>query len=265
MHAQRTAVYIDGLNFYYGALRDTPYKWINLEEFCRILLPADRIDPIRYFTAIVNSRSEDPRIPVRQETYLRALKTLPTVSLHRGRFTTRVKTKILADSYEPHHGLFDPYFRPRTIFTLMWRDKVHRRIDGKTRCRVVIEEEKGSDVNLGAHLVNDAARRSIEKALVISNDSDLAEAIRLARSFGVNVGILNPHKTPTSKHLRSVSSFEIPFRRQVLERSLFPDTLRDSSGREIHKPREWKQTQRPGLSTGPWAHRPKQMSGLATR
>ncbi len=36
----------------------------------------------------------------------------------------------------------------------MWRDKVRRRTDGVTRARVMIEEEKGSDVNLGVHLVN---------------------------------------------------------------------------------------------------------------
>jgi hypothetical protein len=42
---------------------------------------------------------------------------------------------------------------------------------------VLVTEEKGSDVALGAHLVRDACRREalgLDAALVISNDSDLA-------------------------------------------------------------------------------------------
>ena len=243
---KRSALYIDGLNFYYGALRDGPNKWINLDALASKLLPKDEIVHIRYFTAIVNARPDDPRIPVRQETYLRALATLPRISIHRGRFTTRVKTRALADAYEPPCELFDPQFRPQTVFNLMWRDKVRRRTGSTTRVRVIVEEEKGSDVNLGAYLVNDAARNLIDKALVVSNDSDLAEAISLARSFGAEVGILNPHRGATSKHLIENSSFEMPFRRSVLEQTQFPNTIVDSRNREIHKPREWKQTQRPG-------------------
>jgi hypothetical protein len=26
----RTSIYIDGFNLYYGAVKDTPYKWLNL-------------------------------------------------------------------------------------------------------------------------------------------------------------------------------------------------------------------------------------------
>jgi hypothetical protein len=28
----RTTVYIDGFNFYHGQLKNTPFKWLNLEE-----------------------------------------------------------------------------------------------------------------------------------------------------------------------------------------------------------------------------------------
>ena len=28
-----TGVYIDGLNLYYGALRGTPFRWLDLEKF----------------------------------------------------------------------------------------------------------------------------------------------------------------------------------------------------------------------------------------
>ena len=261
MHELKTGVYIDGLNFYYGALRDTNEKWVDLHRFAQLLVPRDRLVHIRYFTAIVNTRPHDQRVPIRQSTYLRAISTLPLVSIHQGRFISRVKTRVLADAFEPHSELFTPHFRPASIFSLMWHDKVRRRTDSSTRARVIIDEEKGSDVNIGAFLVNDAARRSIDKAIVVSNDSDLTEAIRLARGFDISVGILNPHSSPTSKHLRSAASFEIPFRESVLRRVQLPNTVIDSLGREIHKPREWRQTQRPGQQTGPRTHQPKRMSG----
>ena len=31
----RTRVYVDGFNLYYGALKDTPFKWLNLAELTR--------------------------------------------------------------------------------------------------------------------------------------------------------------------------------------------------------------------------------------
>lgn len=30
-------VYIDGFNLYYGAVKGTPYRWLNLAEMCRRL------------------------------------------------------------------------------------------------------------------------------------------------------------------------------------------------------------------------------------
>jgi len=265
MQQVRTGVYIDGLNFYHGALKGTLHKWVDLDRLIRHIVPVDDVAHIRYFTALVNSRTSDPRIQSRHATYLRAVATLPTVSVHLGRFTTRVKTRVLADAYEPHTELFNPHFRPSAVFSLMWHDKVRRRTDATTRVRVVIEEEKGSDVNLGAFLVNDAARQSMKQALVISNDSDLTDAIKLAQGFGIPVGVLNPHANPTSKHLRAAASFELPFRPTILKRSQFPDTVVDSVGREIHKPREWREIQKPGLAAGPRAHLPKCVSGMSSK
>ena len=32
----KTIVYIDGFNFYYGAVKDTPHTWLDFEAFCRL-------------------------------------------------------------------------------------------------------------------------------------------------------------------------------------------------------------------------------------
>ena len=79
-------VYIDGFNLYYGCLKGTPYKWLDLDALCRRLLPKHEIQRIRYFTALVSARPGDPQQPIRQEIYLRALRTIPHLSIHLGRF-----------------------------------------------------------------------------------------------------------------------------------------------------------------------------------
>jgi len=84
----RTNFYIDAFNLYYGCLKNTAYKWLNLDEFCRRSLPSPRnqLNRIRYFTALVNARPHDPQQPIRQQIYLRALRTLPTVTIHYGTY-----------------------------------------------------------------------------------------------------------------------------------------------------------------------------------
>lgn len=70
-------VYIDGFNLYYGAVKGTPYRWLNLAEMCRLLLPRDQIEQIKYFTALVNPRPSDPDQRSRQETFLACIRHDP--------------------------------------------------------------------------------------------------------------------------------------------------------------------------------------------
>ncbi len=83
-----TNIYVDAFNLYYGCLKDTPYRWLNLAELCRLMLPYDTINQIKYFTAKVSARPSDPNQPVRQQTYLRALQTIPNLSIIYGQFKT---------------------------------------------------------------------------------------------------------------------------------------------------------------------------------
>ena len=82
----RARVYVDGFNLYYGALRGTPFKWLNPFRLTASLLPRNwAIDRLRYFTARVLGKL-DPRAPARQQVYLNALAALPEVEVHHGRF-----------------------------------------------------------------------------------------------------------------------------------------------------------------------------------
>ena len=54
-------------------------------------------------------------------------------------------------------------------------------------------EEKATDVNLAVHLIADVFRNNFDVALVISNDSDLCEPIRMTvQELGKRVVVVNP-------------------------------------------------------------------------
>lgn len=82
----KTCVYIDGFNLYYGSLRKTPYRWLDLEQLCRLMLRPNDVQRINYYTARVGARLDDPEQPICQQAYLRALGTLPTVRVHFGHY-----------------------------------------------------------------------------------------------------------------------------------------------------------------------------------
>ena len=90
MLLMQTNVYIDGFNLYYGALRDNPpLKWLDVSAMCRRLLPNDQMNRIRYFTARVGALPHDQQAPARQDVYLRALTTIPNLTIHYGWFARR--------------------------------------------------------------------------------------------------------------------------------------------------------------------------------
>ena len=207
----RTSVYVDAFNLYYGALKRTPHRWLNLDALCRAYLPGNDIVAIKYFTATVSARPNDPQQPARQQAYLRALSTLPNLEVIYGHYLSHTITARLAN---PVAGQ-SPYVK------------------------IIKTEEKGSDVNLATHLLHDAHLDHFDIAVVISNDSDLLEPIRLVRAeLGKQVGILNPHKNP-SRALLPHTDFIKQIRSGALAASQFPDVVVDGHGAAIHKPAAW--------------------------
>ena len=203
----KASIYVDGFNFYYGCIRNTSYHWLDIAKMCQMLLPGDQILSIKYFTALVTSRPNDPEKRIRQERYLRALKTIPNLEIIKGRFLSHPVRMRLAPP-------------------------------GKGFAEVIKTEEKGSDVNIATHLLIDGFRDKYELAVVISNDSDLLEPIRFVKDeLGKQVGLLNPQKN-TSVVLQRQALFIKKIRKGVLSKSLFPDLLSDKNG-EFSKPSNW--------------------------
>ena len=207
----RTFVYVDGFNLYYGAVKNTPYKWLNIRRLCELLLPGHSIARIKYFTARVSARKDDPAKPTRQQIYLRALRTIPDLKIVYGSFLS--------------HDVIMPLAEPT--------------VGGPRFAKVTRTEEKGSDVNLATHLVHDAYQGNFQVAVLVTNDSDLLEPIRIVRQeLHFEVGILNPHLHTPSQVLTRHASFIKQLRAGPLKASQFPSTLKDTNG-EFHKPGVW--------------------------
>ena len=56
----RAIAYVDGFNLFYGSLKKSPYKWLNLEALIKNISPEYySILSIKYFTARISPLSED--------------------------------------------------------------------------------------------------------------------------------------------------------------------------------------------------------------
>jgi uncharacterized LabA/DUF88 family protein len=214
-------VYVDAFNLYYGCLMETPYKWLNLRALCELSFPADTIQDIHYFTARIKPNAHDPDKHVRQDTYFRALRTVPGLHIHEGTYS-RKPVKL------PLH----PIPAPPTPPTLV---------------KVVKIEEKGSDVNLATRLLIDAFDKAFDAAVVITNDSDLAEPIRQVRhKFGYRVMILHscsrPGRGPSIDLRKAIGlrggSTPLVVQEAHLAASQFPPTMTDVHG-TFRKPAPW--------------------------
>ncbi len=100
-------------------------------------------------------------------------------------------------------------------------------------------EEKGSDVNLALQVLNDAWLDAYDCAVVVSNDSDLAESLRLVKAqHGKVIGIVTPGAPvrKTSRQLSQHADFIKPIRSWMLTSSQLPDPI---PGTTIHKPPRW--------------------------
>ncbi len=206
----RTIIYIDGFNFYYRAVKNTPYKWLDFKSLFQKLLSAkNQIIQIKYFTALVSGKY-NPQKPIKQQTFLRALKTfIPEIEIYCGHFLT--------------HEVFAPLAKPT---------------ENRRAVKIIKTEEKGSDVNIAVHLLNDAWLNNYDCAIIVSNDSDLAEAMKLVKKYHPNkiLGLIMPGKGHPSKELMKHSDFVKRIRTGILKLSQLPNPIPKTN---IYKPKDW--------------------------
>lgn len=210
--ADRTIVYIDGLNLYHRLLRGRPNcRWLDPVRLARQVVPGVHIEKVKYFTARVRD-FDASGAPRRQDIYLLALQTLGLVEIHFGTFRINAKKRKLVTPLP----------------------------DGTQFVEVLMPEEKGSDVNLGCHLVLDGALDRYDTALVLTNDSDLAEPIRLTTSeLHEQVVLLHPSDSPAGSLVKAGPSKVMRLQVNSILKSQLPDPVVDAVGRTISKPPTW--------------------------
>ena len=213
----RANIYIDGFNLYFGSLKGTRLKWLDLSNMCRRLLPDREINRIRYFSARISPLPHKPDAPDRQDAYLRALETLSSLTVHLGRFTSR------------------PANLP--VFPLVYPSQN----SPAQTVRVLKTEEKRSDVNLAAYLMLDCVDDEFDEVVVISNDSGLVLPIEFAiHRFGKTAGVISPQqRTQFSRSLLQAATWTYKsINRSVLANSQFPDVVDHPRG-PITRPATW--------------------------
>lgn len=224
----RAIFYIDGFNFYYLRTRHQPqFKWLNMKILADKIVPAGTtVDAVKYYTAPVSGKI-DHDAPRRQQKLLAALRTVPEITIHNGRFLYTEKWSAL---------IHPPRAKPNSY---NWN------LPGPEIVCVAKAEEKGSDVNLGVHLVRDAFVDAFDVAYVITDDTDLVEPIRIVtQEVGKQVCIVAPCR-PHSKRpvpapsLEKVATFKHYIDDTELASAQFPDVVARPGRKSIDKPPTW--------------------------
>jgi len=228
----RAIFYIDGFNFYYlRTKKQSHFKWLNLKALADLLVPADtNVVSVNYYTASVSGKI-DPDAPRRQQALFSALATVQGIHIFKGRFLYSEKWAGLA---------MPPQARP---LTYVWGNPPPEVV------RVKKSEEKGSDVNLGVHLVRDAFTDRFDVAYVLTNDTDLVEPIRIVtQEVGKPVIMVAPCRPFQERgrtipvpapSLEKVATGVIYIDDQDLRQAQFPPNISRLGKKPISRPATW--------------------------
>lgn len=194
--APRAASYTTGWDTILDDLGESHLKWLDLWALSETLVrEKEVVTTVKYFSAYATWMPASYR---RHQRYVAALQSRG-VQFIEGRFKEK----------------------PMQCKTCGVRYKAH--------------EEKETDVNIGVHLMADALQARFDRALVISADTDLNEAVTLTKveAAGKQIDIVAP---PKRKGRNSIALFEVTVGR--VRRSLLPaEIIHD--GNTIMRPIEY--------------------------
>ena len=130
----KTTLYIDGYNLYYGLVKNTPYKWLDVAKLCTTIAnentPDLEIVAIKFFTSPVkvNFATHGNQSEKSQSDYHKALKHL------------HLQFEIIKGYFDATKGHFPIYKKPpdRNETVETWK-----------------LEEKQTDVNIALHMYRD--------------------------------------------------------------------------------------------------------------
>ena len=184
----KTTIYIDGYNLYYGALRNTAYKWLDIVQLfsgiCHIQNPTCEVVAVKFFTAPVKSKlATHGELSFKsQNDYHRALQML----------------------YPDHVDVILGYF----TVTEGWFPKYQTPIDKADKIKAWRLEEKQTDVNIALQMYRDVQKGLCDQAVLVSNDSDQTPTLRSIREDfpALTVGTIIPRLQAEGKSIRPYST-----------------------------------------------------------
>ena len=218
----RTIAYIDGYNLYYGLLRKSQYKWLDVYALFRdqVLNQGSDIVEVRYYTApMLGKMSDDLESPIRQRRYLQALRKMHPIGL------TLIEGRIVAST--PFQRLIRPIPEAPHL----------------QKVQVLDFNEKKTDVNIASDMINGAWLKTYDQAVLRSNDSDLEGALRSIKEHHphIRIGLVAPisgdDPRKISSDLARFSDWKKILSTTHLSRSQLPDRIPSS---HLAKPTAWK-------------------------
>lgn len=201
----RLIVYVDGFNLYHG-MHDAyghKYLWLDLVSLSQALRPESQLVTVKYFTASV---LDEPEAQGRQDHYIDALTTL----------------------------------HPEQMRTTRGRYQSKQRWCRSCGATFTLYEEKETDVNIATQLVKDAALRNMTAALIISADSDLAPAVRVAKELRPDLFVAAAFPPKRKSHeLAALMPASFPIRESKLRKSQM-ETNFELGEKSFARPSKWQ-------------------------
>lgn len=145
-------MYIDGFNLYHAMVNRAPkhYRWLDLWTLAESLRrDGETLDGVKYFSAYATWL---PGPYSRHRDYVAALEARGVTAIM-GKF--KIKDRECRRCGAQWHG----------------------------------HEEKESDVNIALHLLSDAIGNKVDRAILVTADSDLCPAVRMVRGLAPSVQV----------------------------------------------------------------------------
>jgi uncharacterized LabA/DUF88 family protein len=204
--SNRMIVYVDGFNLYHGLHSSSAHRnlWLDLPKLARSLRPQTSLISVKYFTASVLN---EPAAQSRQDTYIAALTAAypELVEVTMGRYQQKIRRCRNCD--HPWH----------------------------------LYEEKETDVNIAVNLVADAAAARADTFLVMSADSDIAPAVRMAQRLNPGAFFLAAFPPKRfSNELKTLMPVSFQIGRGRISGALLPDSVTAADGVTHRRPDKWR-------------------------
>lgn len=223
----KTILYVDGYNLYYGLLKSTPYKWLDLVKLLGKIAHENTEDlelvSVKFFTAPikVNFASNAGNSQKSQQDYHRALQTLYT------------EFSLILGYFDATEGWFPRHQKP---------------VDRNDTVKAWKLEEKQTDVNIALDMYRDISNGKTEQVILVSNDSDLVPALKAIKEdfpsaiIGAIMPIIKRGTDKSRSPNASISKYTDWTRNHVneseLEKAQLPELI-PTKKKPIRKPHYW--------------------------